>query len=336
MPHSPDSIPDRLSMAVADFLAEKTAELSPYSVRHLRASLSPLVDVLDNPPVAAVTYDQLRTYIDDLHLRYAPGTLKSVVGDIRQFWKWCKKKRRVKRNSAKRLKLPSRRMVAESTKPRAAPEDHIRLLFDHLAGQLSRVVYRDLFGNLCAASAAEWAYDERHTVRDLFILSFLYETGARAGELWRLGSRSMELAVGGPGPVYCAASTGKTGDTRLRFTLSTAELWTVWQSVRPPGGEGYAVIGWKPGHLPVPMTTQTISRMLARRCERAGVSPFRAHALRHAKVKRGVDAVGLEATSRLIGHSSAVITAGYAIADERELNNAALATGLHVRLWATR
>ena len=334
-------IPDRLSVAVAAFLAEKTAELSPYSVKHLRSSLNSLADALADPLLSDVAYDDLRTYADGLRLKYAPGTIKSVIGDIRQFWRWCKKRRYVAKNPAKRLKSPSRRVLLDAAEPKAPPEDHIRLLFDHLAVQLERVVWRDLWGNLCAAPAAEWSYDERHTVRDLFILSFLYETGARAGELWRLGSRSMELAVTRPGPVepravFCAASTGKTGDTRLRFTRATAELWTVWQSVRPPGGEGYAVVGWKPGQPPTPMTTQTLSRMLARRCDRAGIPPFRAHALRHAKVKRGVDAVGLEATSRLIGHSSAVITAGYAIADERELNNAALATGLHVRLWSTR
>lgn len=328
-------IPDRLSVAVAAFLAEKTAELSPYSVKHLRSSLNSLADALADPLLSDVAYDDLRTYADGLRLKYAPGTIKSVIGDIRQFWRWCKKRRYVAKNPAKRLKSPSRRVLLDAAESKAPPEDDIQGLLDHLTAQLENVVYRDLFGNLCHALADEWSYDERQAVRDLFILSFLYETGARAGELWRLGSQAMEAAVSGPGPVYRAASTGKTGDVTLRFTIATAELWAVWNAVRPPGGgtAAYAVVGWKRGRAPAPMTTPTLSKVLARRCRQIGLPPFRAHALRHAKIQRGVNAVGLEATSRLIGHGSAIVTAGYAVAGERELNDAALATGLHGRLW---
>lgn len=322
-----------LSAAVAAFLAEKAAELSPYSVAHLRASLSPLSVALGNPPAAAVTYHDLRGYVDGLYLRYKPGTIKPIVGDVRQFFRWAKKKRLTQRNPAKRLMPPSRRSVVESTDPKAADEGDVRRVLDYMAGQLARVVYRDLFGNLTAAPAADWTYEERQTVRDLFILSFLYETGARAGELWRLGSQAMELAVSAPGPVYRVTSTGKTGAASLRFTRATAELWAVWRSVMP-GESDYAVVGWLRGHAPSPMTTPGISKMLSRQCAAAGVAPFRAHSLRHAKIKRGKGAVGLETTSRLIGHGSAVMTAGYAIADEEELTAAALATGLKVRLWS--
>lgn len=321
-----------LSAAVAAFLAEKAAELSPYSVAHLRASLSPLSVALGNPPAAAVTYHDLRAYVDGLYLRYKPGTIKPIVGDVRQFWRWAKRRRLIDRNPAKRLKMPSRRVVAESTDPKAAPEDDVRQVLDHMAGLLCRVVWRDLFGNLTAAPPADWSYDERQTVRDLFILSFLYETGARAGELWRLGVVAMDAATASPGPVYRVTSTGKTGGASLRFTRATAELWAVWRCVMPLGSD-YAVVGWKSGGVTSPMTTPGISKMLSRQCDRAGVAPFRAHSLRHAKIRRGKGAVGLETTSRLIGHGSAVMTAGYAIADEEELTAAALATGLTVRLW---
>lgn len=327
-----DEVPDRLSVAVAVFLAERAAELSPYSVIHLRSSLEPMAAALDATP-AAVAYSDLRGYVDGLHLRYRPGTIRPIVGDLRQFWRWAKRRGYVQRNPAKRLRAPSRRVVAESAEPKAAAEGDVLAVLGYLSGRLSRIVWRDLFGNLCVAPAAEWSEDDRRAARDLFVLAFLYETGARAGELWRLSRRAMVEATAAPGPVYRVASSGKTGEVVLRFTLATAEVWSVWDSVRPPG-DGHAVVAWRGDGAPGPMSTTTLSRMLARQCDRAGVPPFRAHSLRHAKVQRGAGAVGLETVGRLIGHGSAVTTAGYSVVRDTELTSAALATGLTVRLWA--
>lgn len=323
---------DSLSACVAAFLAERAAELSPYSVTHLRASLRPMAAALGDPPAAAVTYQDLRAYVDGLRLRYKPGTLRPIVGDLRQFWRWAKKRGIVARNPAKRLRGPSRRVVVETATLKAADEGDVRRVLAYLAADLEPLVYRDLFGNLIAAPPAEWSDDDRRHARDLFLLAFLYDTGCRAGELWQLSRRAMVEAVAAPGPVYRVASTGKTGEVVLRFTVATAELWSVWECVRPPG-DGYAVVGWGRGRPVGPLSTSTLSRMLSRHCDRAGVARFRAHALRHAKVKRAKAAAGLEVASRLIGHGSTAVTSAYGRGDDDDLTAAALATGLTGRLW---
>lgn len=323
---------DSLSACVAAFLAERAAELSPYSVIHLRASLTPMAAALGDPPAAAVTYQDLRAYVDGLRLRYKPGTLRPIVGDLRQFWRWAKKRGIVARNPAKRLRGPSRRVVVETATLKAADEGDVRRVLAYLAADLEPLVYRDLFGNLIAAPPAEWSDDDRRHARDLFVLAFLYDTGCRAGELWQLSRRAMVEAVAAPGPVYRVASTGKTGEVVLRFTVATAELWSVWECVRPPG-DGYAVVSWGRGHPVGPLSTSTLSRMLSRHCDRAGVARFRAHALRHAKVKRAKAAAGLEVASRLIGHGSTAVTSAYGRGDDGDLTAAALATGLTGRLW---
>lgn len=324
--------PDSLSAAIAAFLSERAVELSPYSVAHLRASLRPLAVALNDPAPAAVTYSDLRAYVDGLRLRYKPGTLRPTVGDIRQFWRWAKKRRLVQRNPAKRLRPPSRRAVVETATTKAASELDVRGVLDYLAGRLATLVYRDLFGNLIAAPPSEWSDDARRLARDLFILAFLYDTGCRAGELWRLSAAAMVDATAAPGPVYRAASAGKTGDVILMFTVATAELWSVWDSVRP-SGDGHAVVGWGRGRPVGPLSTSTLSRLIARHCDRAGVARFRAHALRHAKVRRAKAAAGLEVASRLIGHGSTLVTAAYGRGDDDDLTAAALATGLVDRLW---
>jgi integrase len=321
-----------LSSAIAAFLLEKAAVLSPYSVAHLRASLLPMARALGDAPPAAVTYSDLRTYVDGLRLRYKPGTVRPTVGDIRQFWRWSKKRGIVDRNPAKRLRPPTRRAVVETAAPKAVDDDDARRVLGWLAGRLDALVYRDIFGNLVAAPLSEWSDDDRRHARDLFILAFLYDTGCRAGELWRLSAAGMSSAVAAPGPVYRVASTGKTGEVVLRFTVATAELWSVWDCVRPPG-DGHAVVGWGRGRPVGPLSTSTLSRMLSRHCDRAGVARFRAHALRHAKVRRAKAAAGLEVASRLIGHGSTLVTAAYGRGDDEDLTAAALATGLTARLW---
>jgi integrase len=324
--------PDSLSAAIAAFLSEKAVELSPYSVAHLRASLTPMARALGDPPVASVDYAALRSYVDGLRLRYKPGTLRPTVGDIRQFWRWSKKRGIVDRNPAKRLKPPSRRAVVETAAVKAVSDDDARRVLSYLAGRLATLVYRDLFGNLIAAPPSEWSDDARRLARDLFILAFLYDTGCRAGELWRLSAAAMADATAAPGPVYRVASAGKTGEVVLRFTIATAELWSVWDSVRP-SGDGHAVVGWGRGRPVGPLSTSTLSRLIARHCDRAGVARFRAHALRHAKVRRAKAAAGLEVASRLIGHGSTLVTAAYGRGDDEDLTAAALATGLTSRLW---
>lgn len=323
----------RLSVAVAAFLSEKTAVLSPYSVAHLRASLTRLTTALGDPPVAVVTYADLRGYVDGLHLRYKPGTIRPIVGDIRQFFKWAKKRGHVRSNPAKRLRAPSRRVVRQSANPRATPEEDALRLIQHLAGSLSHLIYRDLFGNLCAAD--RWGYQELQALRNLFIVVFVYETGARIGEVRQLGTRAMNDALEQTGPAYCIVVTGKTFDRAMWFTAATAELWRLWQQVRPRGCDELAIVGWYDHCDPKPIQDRsTLSHMIARCCESAGIAPFRAHALRHAKARRSRRAVGLEVTNRLLDHSSITVTADYAAVYDDELSAAAAKTGLAQRLWS--
>lgn len=321
------------------FLLKKDEKgLSVHSIDHLFVSLYPLGEALDNKRPGEVTARELDAYRDRLWLKYTVGTMRPVLGDIRQFFRWCKKKGYCKGNPAKRLKLSRRggqRRRRTSKRVKAVPEERVQATIDHLLGLIKHLVYRDVFGNLQAASLEEWGYEERQALRDLFVLVFLYETGARAKEVAQLATKEMAEVCRERRPAYTVTSLGKTDDRDCSFTNATADLWRVWQQVRPAGYEEYAVVGWRPYGKVANLLSHGISLILVRRSQAAGVPVFRPHSLRHAKIKRGVPKVGLMLISQLVDHSSTRMTEEYleASIDEAQLMDAAVKTGLERDLW---
>lgn len=321
--------------AAQRFLRRKKKEVASHSVEHLFNSLYALGKKLKNPPLEDVTYQILRDYADGLRLRYALGTIKPVIGDIKQFFKWAYVEGHIAHAPAERLRKPPDEAIAREARPKAAPETAVQAVIWHLTRKIEHLVYRDVFGVLSVEPPETWLYHDLVALRDLFAIVFLYETGGRAGELARLSTRAMKLACGEKKEVYTVVGVGKTNDVDLRFTHATAELWLVWQQVRPVSSE-YAIFAWRGGELPQPrpMLTNTFSQAIARRCQQAGVSSvFRSHAVRHTKITRSEVLVGIEVTSRLIGHSSLRVTRSYVDAQEKRLIEAAAKTGLQYGLF---
>lgn len=318
------------------FLEKQQARgLSVYTVARLYYSLHPIGVAAENAPLAALSTEWLREYLDDLWRTHAPETLRTHTADARQFFKWCKKKGHHPLNIARGIR-PVRYRPQRRRRVTAAPEADVRQVMAHLAGLLraSDLVYRDLFRTLQAAETG-WTEETVRALRDLLILAFLYETGARVGELSRLGSASMDEAIRQPQSVYQVTVVGKTNDRERYFTTYTAELWRLWQQVRPAQAREFAVVGWRGGREAEAeqMRTNGISQMLERRCIQAGVRPFRAQSLRHAKVKRSRQQVGMELAAVLIDHSTIRSTWNYVNIDDDEISQAVVATGLQTDLW---
>ena len=314
------------------FLQKKQKRVSQFTVARLYFNLQPIGEELNNPDIEQISREWLDDYIERCWLGYAPETMRTMIGDVRQFFRWCKKKKYTK-NIAQGVK-PVKRRQRRNRRVRPAPEADIKKLIEFLAKPLKQEVllYRDVFQVL--QPAAGWPDEAVRVLRDLLIVVFLYETGARVGELAKLGARVMDEATKRPRESYLITVIGKTDDRDRLFTERTAELWRVWQQVRPPLLREYAVIGWSYRNPPAPFDPHGISSMLMRRGKAAGIRPFRANALRHAKVRRSRQIVGLEITSRLIDHSTIGITQGYDYIDEIELSKAARDTGLISDIWA--
>lgn len=304
--------------------------LSDYSIIHLYNTLHPMGLALGNPVLSTLSPQDTKAYADTLWIKYAPGTIRPMVGDIKQFFRWCKKGG-YSRNISKRLTKPRPRHA----KSKAAVEADVQAVVSYLANQLreSNLVFKGFFSQLEAAPVTSWTSADKQIIRDLFMVAFLYETGARAGELANLGTRAMLTLCQVRDDTYSITSTGKTNDRTYRFTHQTAELWRIWQLVRPAGNDDYAITGWRHEHKTSPMNTSAISRMLVRRCRELQLKPFRAHALRHAKIQRSRRAVGLELASQLVDHSSIITTIGYDEYKDDELKTATIKTGLQYDVW---
>lgn len=283
---------------------------------------------ISNPPINDLTRSWLKEYVKTCWITYAPDTMRTMIGDIRQFFKWAKKEGHTTKNLAKPIK-PVKTKQRRRRKAKAPPETDIYALLSETAAPLVNdgLLFKNIFG-LLEVTNAPWPYTAVILLRDLFILTFIYETGCRAGELANLGSKAMNTATATRAPIYMITSIGKTNDQDYYFTNATAELWRIWQQVRPKENGRYAVVCWREWEEPRPMTTSTISKMLVRRCKHNDLRPFRAHSLRHAKTKRSRKLIGIELTSFLIGHADYQTTIGYDYIDDDELVEAVKKTGI--------
>lgn len=310
--------------AVQEFLSGQMDKgVSMNTISHLFATLHRMGKVWNNPQMSELNPYMVREYVDSLWLDYAPATVRGLVGDVKLFFKWAKKFGYCKKNLAKSVVKPKLRPGRE----RAAGEGDVLRLVKFLADKLGRVLYRDLFGNLVVVDVV-WTMEEVQACRDLFIVLMLYESGCRAKELCNLSTRSMQdvCALASPAGVYEVVSIGKTNDRAIRFTDVTAEMWRVWYLVRPVDAR-HAVVSWKVGGIPRPMTTNSLAQMFARRCKQCGVGVFRSHSLRHAKVQRARQRVGLDVAKELLDHSTLVATQHYANIRGKELTEATKVTG---------
>ncbi len=314
------------------FLAKREDRLSPSSITHLLYTLRPCGKALNNPPISTVKSRTIKTYVDSLWLKYASGTIRGKIGDLQQFGRWCAKKGHIKKDFARHLKKPKLR----TNQPAKAPQDqNIRQLITHLTNELKPHIFRNVFGLLDSYADHQWSHQQQQSLRDLFIISFLYETGCRAGELCNLSAKALNQATQAPAKTYTIVTgVGKTNDHDYHFTNTTAELWKLWYTLRPDQNHLHAIYGWRKGGPCTPLLTNGLSQMMVRRCQKANIRPFRAHSLRHAKIKRSRQIVGMDLAQILVDHADPETTWGYAGIDNKELEQAVLSTGLCYDLWS--
>ena len=274
----------------------------------------------------------IKKAIEILWQRYSYNSMRTIIMDLRSFGRWAYQNEHHDMNITRMLKPPKRRVSRKRARAVPPTDEHVHQVMRHLATQLTdRGLLERLEDGTLWHAIDGWRLMDQKALRDLFILTFMYETGIRAGELSRLGSAAVQRTTETAQKTYEMYAFGKTNERKRLFTESSAELWRVWWVIRPKLLTHLAVIGWRNGEDAGPFEPHGISTMLKRRCEESGLAKkhhFATQALRSAKARRALRTVGPDVARHLLDHSLLETTLNYDHVDDREYEAAILSTGL--------
>jgi site-specific recombinase XerD len=157
-------------------------------------------------------------------------------------------------------------------------------------------------------------------LRDLAIIMFMADTGARRGEVSRLKSDDLIL------PDCDAWVDGKTGRQMVDYTTTTREILILWLEQRPQVAHPYLFTGLgsptsEPGD---PLLPGAINLIMKRAARAAGIrGPHNPHSIRHLVGQTFTDHVNLELVRQKLRHSNIHTTAAFYAHQDRERVKAA-------------
>jgi integrase len=205
-----------------------------------------------------------------------PATERKYATTAITFWNWCAKMRLIETSPATVIKRPT--LQRHIGRDKAITDEELdRLLLYVRTGRV--VGTRE---------------------RDLAIIRFLADTGARAGGCVtiRIPHLQIEQRTG--------IVTEKGDKTRpVIFGDATAKALEAWLAVRPTAPTDHVFIS----RLGKPLTANYLGQVIRRHCQGAGIRTLSAHAFRHRKGHQMADnkiAPSIAATA--LGHSSSTIT----------------------------
>lgn len=221
---------------------------------------------------------KLLTDINPLHLAeyklqldrrdYRDGTFNKYVKDVRALFNWLVRHRFIETSPAVTLK--TRRTEHQVPRDKAMSEDHVKLLL---------------------------AYT-RWRPRDCALLTFLLDTGCRAGGAAGLRWTDVDLAK------LEALVTEKGNKTRtVWYGEPCAAALRDWQQ-RQRGKSIYVF-----SRSPQPLAVASLSQIIQRACIAVGVPPKGAHSLRHRKGYQLADArIAPSVAAAALGHTAVMTT----------------------------
>lgn len=244
--YAPDaltSLRDSFALHLSANHSPKTAVIYLRTLDHLIAHLT-----AQGMPTGAraVRREHVESYFASRRERVKPATLSIEYRALQQFWRWALEEEEIDRSPMERMKPPR---VPETPVPVVPIEDFRKLL------------------------RATDGKDFRSR-RDTAILLFLFDTGARRGEVAGLRVGDVDLRE------RLAYVTGKGGHVRaVRFGTRTAIALDRYLRLRRGHKAAAAEALWlgQDG----PLTVWAIGQLVAKRCAAAGLPRLHPHQFRH-------------------------------------------------------
>jgi integrase/recombinase XerC len=270
-----------MDQAVETFLfSRKAANRSEATIACYQYSLDGLkAFATDWPP----TPDQIRAFLADCHKRgLADTTIVDHWRRLAVWFGWLQAEEYLASNPMDRVLKPSEPDLL----PRGIPPTDIKAMLDYLGQEVN------------AAGADPWPR------RDLALIAFLFDTGARSGEVRTLKKADLSLRK------RAALVKGKGNRERLiTFGQQAQQALKAWLEVHPNGSE--LVFITSSGKA---MSRFALRRVVKRVADKAGVdSRVTPHGFRHSAtlslLDLGANPVDVQ---ELMGHRDFRITARYA------------------------
>lgn len=261
-------------------IATRANGRSPRTVGAYREKLSHLVAYLEDPPIEAVTLQDLRRFVANQWDRdLSPFTVSSRVRHLKRLFNWLCDEGILDNNPATRIETPR----PKRKKPKGIATADLVALIETTGG------------------------GSPYDLRDRALVFFLADTGARVGGVCGLRVQDLDLDAG------LATVTEKRDKTRfVCFTEPTADALRNWLRVRPTDRGPWVFVGLG-ARAKGALTRSGVLQMLKRRAKRAGIEgPVNPHAFRHAFARHFLlDGGDLGTLSELMGHESVEITKEY-------------------------
>lgn len=285
----------KLSELAALYDAAKDGILSDRTRKMYAATISGMIAHVGDCDAADLTVHQLRGWRSARRKTgISTATLQKDVREVRTFFRWCFEEGLIADDPSRRLRRPA----LEDAAPKAASVADVARVLQYIE------------------DARRWGLEPAaQLARDKFTILFLCDTGARIGGLLSLTLDRLDLEE------RCAVTIekGRGGGKQHRryFGEHTALAARVWLHYRPPEATHQRVMcnitGGAYGRRGAPLRRNTVYHGLRKLAERAGVDGrFNPHAFRHAAAREWLkNGANLASVSRLLGHSSIEVTAGF-------------------------
>ena len=221
-------------------LALKIEGLRPHTVSCYVREAKRLGEHCDWPPVTKLTPSDIRSYLDQLGKSVVPKTVTEAQLGLRRFFRFLLSEGEIKSDPSREIRLVRYRVVPQ---PTYSPAEVSLLLA------------------ACRSSTSIGA-------RDRALVTVLFDTGVRVGELVSMGLPDWDART-----VVVDGKTGirtiPLGDAALLATHRYVRRWQIQ--------DGYLWRGKKG-----PLTTSGVFQMVRRLCNRAKVEDKGVHAFRRA------------------------------------------------------